>query len=306
MQSAAVDRLALKSNLDSALANDQFFLLYQPIFDLDSMGSAGWRPSCAGNTRRAGVIRPDEFIPVLEENGLILDVGRWVLHQACAQAAAGSARTADDRCRSTSPCASSASARWSTTFGRCPDGEPASTPELAYSRGHRVGPDARCRCHRLPPAPKLKEIGVMIAIDDFGSGQSSLTYLRQFPIDDSRSTVRSSPAIDGSRELGRSLHTLVELGRTSGSSIVAEGIETCAQLDGLRAQDCSYGQGFIFARPQHPNAMEPLLSPGAGPHVPPALPASVRSGHDAGPGAPSIVQLPRRLPKRPHRLPPTP
>jgi diguanylate cyclase (GGDEF)-like protein/PAS domain S-box-containing protein len=87
MQSAAVDRLALKSNLYSALANDQFFLLYQPIFELDSMVVRGVEALLRWQHPTRGVISPDEFIPVLEENGLILGVGAWVLQEACAQAA---------------------------------------------------------------------------------------------------------------------------------------------------------------------------------------------------------------------------
>ena len=76
MQSAAVDRLALKSNLYSALANDQFFLLYQPIFELDSLAVRGVEALLRWQHPTRGVISPDEFIPVLEENGLILAVGR--------------------------------------------------------------------------------------------------------------------------------------------------------------------------------------------------------------------------------------
>ena len=83
---------------------------------------------------------------------------------------------------------------------------------------------------------RLKELGVKIAIDDFGSGQSSLTYLRRFPIDELKIDRSFIAAIDGSRESTALLHTLVELGRTLGLSIVAEGIETCSQLEGLRAR----------------------------------------------------------------------
>jgi EAL domain-containing protein (putative c-di-GMP-specific phosphodiesterase class I) len=140
---------------------------------------------------------------------------------------------------------------------------------------------------------RLKEVGVMIAIDDFGSGQSSLTYLRRFPIDELKIDRSFIAAIDDSRESVALLHTLVELGQNLGLTIVAEGIETCAQLDVLRDQHCGYGQGFIFARPQHPNAVEPLLTRGAGPEValaPP--PASAGSRHGVGSGAPSIGERP--------------
>ena len=87
MQSAALDRLELKSDLDSALAKDQFFLLYQPIFDLDSVRIRGVEALLRWRHPIRGVISPDDFIPVLEDSGLIVDVGEWVLRQACAQAA---------------------------------------------------------------------------------------------------------------------------------------------------------------------------------------------------------------------------
>ncbi len=106
---------------------------------------------------------------------------------------------------------------------------------------------------------RLKELGVKIAIDDFGSGQSSLTYLRRFPIDELKIDRSFIAAIDGSRESTALLHTLVELGRTLGLSIVAEGIETCSQLEGLRGEGCPYGQGFIFARPMTAAGVEPYL-----------------------------------------------
>jgi EAL domain-containing protein (putative c-di-GMP-specific phosphodiesterase class I) len=106
----------------------------------------------------------------------------------------------------------------------------------------------------------LKAAGVLIAIDDFGAGQSSLTYLHRFPIDGLKLDRSFVSAIDGSSDSTALLHTLVELGRTLGLSTVAEGIETCDQLDSLRAEGCAYGQGFIFARPQPPEDIEALLS----------------------------------------------
>ncbi len=257
MQSAAVDRLALKSNLYSALANDQFFLLYQPIFELDSMAVRGVEALLRWRHPTRGVISPDEFIPVLEENGLILGVGAWVLQQACAQAAG-----------------------WHRQGYRVQMSVNVSMRQIASPQlvGHvvdalaasRLDPDAltlevtesvlmRDAEATVAHLCRLKELGVKIAIDDFGSGQSSLTYLRRFPIDELKIDRSFIGAIDGSRESTAVLHTFVELGRNLGLSIVAEGIETCSQLDGLRSEHCTYGQGFIFARPMTSHAVEPYL-----------------------------------------------
>jgi diguanylate cyclase (GGDEF)-like protein/PAS domain S-box-containing protein len=234
MQSAAVDRLALKSNLYSALANGQFFLLYQPIFELDSMVVRGVEALLRWRHPTRGVISPDEFIPVLEENGLILGVGAWVLQQACAQAA-----------------------RWHAQGYRVQMSVNVSMRQIASPQlvgdvidalaASRLDPDTvtlevtesvlmRDAEATVAHLCRIKELGVKVAIDDFGSGQSSLTYLRRFPIDELKIDRSFIGAIDGSRESTALLHTLVELGRTLGLSIVAEGIETCNQLEGLRSE----------------------------------------------------------------------
>jgi EAL domain-containing protein (putative c-di-GMP-specific phosphodiesterase class I) len=210
-----------------------------------------------------GIISPDEFIPVLEENGLILGVGAWVLQEACSQAA-----------------------RWHGQGYRVQMSVNVSMRQIASPElvgdvvealaASRLDPDTvtlevtesvlmRDAEATVAHLRGLKELGVKIAIDDFGSGQSSLTYLRRFPIDELKIDRSFIAAIDGSRESTAVLHTLVELGRTLGLSIVAEGIETCSQLEGLQSEHCAYGQGFIFARPMTPHAVEHYLSKEAAP-----------------------------------------
>ena len=274
MQSAAVDRLALKSNLYTALANDQFFLVYQPIFDLETMAIHGVEALLRWQHPTRGVIAPGEFIGVLEENGLILDVGRWVLHQACNQAAEW-ARTGHRIQMSVNVSMRQlASADLVTEVqealsmsGLAPSSLTLEVTESVLMR------DADATVAHLR---QLKEVGVLIAIDDFGSGQSSLTYLRRFPIDELKIDRSFISAIDSSRESVALLHTLVELGRTLRLSIVAEGIETVAQLEGLRGENCAFGQGFIFARPLAPKAVEALLGRAAG--APKAVGASLLEG----------------------------
>jgi diguanylate cyclase (GGDEF)-like protein len=257
MQSAAVDRLALKSSLYTALANDQFFLLYQPIFNLDTMEVRGVEALLRWQHPTRGVIGPDAFIPVLEENGLILDVGRWVLDQACAQASRWGSLGYVTQMSVNVSMRQLASADLVADVDRALDTsglDPAAlTIEVTESVLMR---DADATVAHLE---RLKGVGVSVAIDDFGSGQSSLTYLRRFPIDELKIDRSFIAAIDGSHESTALLHTMVELGQTLGLSTVAEGIETCDQLEGLRSQRCHFGQGFIFARPQSVGAVETLL-----------------------------------------------
>ena len=124
---------------------------------------------------------PDRFIPALEDSGQIVDVGRWVLDEACAQLARWRSAGHAWPCRSTSRCASSSPTRSSTT---CGDALAAHglDPDSPGHRDHRDGADEGRPRHRGAAEP-LKELGVRIAIDDFGTGYSSLAYLRQFPVD---------------------------------------------------------------------------------------------------------------------------
>ncbi len=202
MQSAALDRLELKSDLGTALAAGQFFLLYQPIFDLHSVNLQGVEALLRWQHPTRGVIPPNDFIPVLEDYGMIVDVGRWVLDEACAQAA-----------------------RWQRQGHRITMSVNASMRQLetdsfvgdvkAALARNRLEPtslvievtestlmrDANTTVARLR---RLKEIGVMLAIDDFGTGYSSLAYLRQFPVDVLKIDRSFVAEMDGSHDCGGS------------------------------------------------------------------------------------------------------
>jgi diguanylate cyclase (GGDEF)-like protein/PAS domain S-box-containing protein len=258
MQSAALDRLELKSDLSAALAADQFFLLYQPIFDLDSEHVQGVEALLRWQHPTRGVIPPNDFIPVLEDYGMIVEVGRWVLDQACAQAA----RWQRGGHRITMSVNASMRQLENDSFvgdvkvALAHNGlEPTSLViEVTESTLMR---DANATVARLR---RLKEIGVMLAIDDFGTGYSSLAYLRQFPIDVLKIDRSFVAEMDGSHDSAALVHTLVELGRTLGLTTLAEGIEDDSQLEILRAERCQSGQGFFFSRPVEPEAIEVLLA----------------------------------------------
>jgi diguanylate cyclase (GGDEF)-like protein/PAS domain S-box-containing protein len=258
MQWAAVDRLELKSDLDSALANDQLFLLYQPIFALDSVHIRGVEALIRWQHPTRGVISPDDFIPVLEDSGMIVEVGRWVLNQACAQAATWQKqglRTTMSVNVSMRQLEAESLVEHVEEALAASNLEPSSlTIEVTESTLMR---DANATVSRLR---RLKEIGVMIAIDDFGTGYSSLAYLRQFPVDVLKIDRSFIAEMDGTADGAALIHTLVELGRTLGLSTIAEGIEDHSQLEGLRNEHCDSGQGFIFSKPVEPAAIEALLS----------------------------------------------
>jgi diguanylate cyclase (GGDEF)-like protein/PAS domain S-box-containing protein len=268
MQSAALDRLELKSDLGSALASDQFFLLYQPIFDLDSVHLQGVEALLRWQHPTRGVIPPNDFIPVLEDYGMIVDVGRWVLEEACAQAA----RWQREGHRITMSVNASMRQLETDSFvgdvkatlaknGLDPTSLVIEVTESTLMR------DANATVARLR---RLKEIGVMLAIDDFGTGYSSLAYLRQFPVDVLKIDRSFVAEMDGSHDSAALVHTLVELGRTLGLTTLAEGIEDDSQLEILRAERCQSGQGFFFSRPVDPTAIESLLTRSESPHSTPS------------------------------------
>ncbi len=258
MQSAALDRLELRSDLDAALGNDQFFLLYQPIFGLDSKHIRGVEALLRWRHPVRGVIGPDDFIPILEDSGMIVEVGNWVLRQACDQAE----RWRADGHRLTMSV--NVSMRQLEVDGLVDEVEqalagtglePASLIlEVTESTLMR---DVDATVSRLR---KLKELGVLIAIDDFGTGFSSMSYLRQFPVDVLKIDRSFVSEMDGSPDSAALVHTLVELGRTLGLETLAEGIEEHAQLEALREEQCDSGQGFIFSRPVEPDAVSELLA----------------------------------------------
>jgi diguanylate cyclase (GGDEF)-like protein len=256
MQTALVDRLQLQGNLRRALAMNEFFLLYQPIFDLDDQRITGaeallrWRQD-------EGVVMPDTFIPLLEESGMIVDVGRWVIGEACQQAASWamqgfpldisvnlSARQLDHE-----------SLVDDVLDALRASGLDSSALTLEITETAVMRDPART----LRILSAIQSLGVRIAIDDFGTGYSSLAYLQQFPIDTIKIDRSFIQGISTSAESTALIRTLVQLGKTLGLRTLAEGIENSEQLAVLRGEHCDSGQGYLIARPMQAEKLQALL-----------------------------------------------
>jgi len=247
----------LKMDLADALESDELYLVYQPTFDLRSERANGFEALLRWRHPRRGVIGPDVFIPIAEETGLIVPIGRWVLIQACRQAArwrAGGHQLG---------ISVNVSGRQLDHDGLIDDvrdalqdsglDAAALTLEITETALMR---DAHASAGRLGA---LKDLGVRLAIDDFGTGYSSLAYLRQFSVDAlkiDRSFIRG---VATSSESAALIHTLVRLGKTLNLETLAEGIEDHEQLVALQRQDCDMGQGFLLARPLDVEAADAFL-----------------------------------------------
>jgi len=227
-----------------------------------------------------GVLSPDEFIPTLESSGLIIPVGRWVLHEACRQAMEwrqrgqvtkmsvnASARQFDaDSLIDDVRAALAAS-------GLPPDDLIIEITETSLMRNTKMAQNQLMA---------LKTLGVRLAIDDFGTGYSSLAYLQQFPVDSLKIDRSFISGMAKSPEGDALIHTLMQLGKSLHLETLAEGIEETGQLTQLQAEHCDVGQGFLFARPMAPDDVAAFLQSPSDPAIELSLDEILRRLPDRG------------------------
>ena len=246
MHAAAMVRLELEADLRAALALGAFRLAYQPIVALDDGRVVGAEALLRWTRAGGEVVSPAVFIPVAEESGLIVPLGRWVLREACRQLAAWDATlVVGDRPLTLSVNLSPRQLH-----------DPSLVDDVAAALG-----DFGVAPQRL--VLELKALGLRLALDDFGTGYSSLGHLRRFPVDVlkiDRTFVRElAPGADFGSGDAALVRAIVRMGDALGLRTVAEGIEHPSQVDALRALGCQFGQGFAYAPPLAPEAFATLL-----------------------------------------------
>jgi EAL domain-containing protein (putative c-di-GMP-specific phosphodiesterase class I) len=249
--------MELEMDLRVALENDEFFLVYQPTFNLQDMTPTGMEALIRWNSETRGTVQPNDFIPLLEETGLIVEIGKWVLREACLQGV---------RWREAGHpigVAVNVSARQLDTDELVTDVERTLretgldanmlTIEITESALMR---DVQQTSMRLAT---VKELGVRVAIDDFGTGYSSLAYLQRLPIDILKIDRSFVATLTDENESVTLVNAIIRMAEALGHSTIAEGIEQESQDRVLRRLGCRFGQGYLLGRPLDAAATERLL-----------------------------------------------
>ncbi|UUY10577.1 EAL domain-containing protein [Pseudomonas sp. J452] len=248
MNATALQRLELESDLRHALEQDQFLLYYQPQFSGDGKRLTGVEALLRWQHPVRGLVAPGEFIPVLEELGLVVQVGDWVIEEACRQLKSWHASKVRVPKISVNLSARQfADGQLAMRISRMLDvsGVPSACLELELTESILM----RDVDETLQILASLKKLGLCIAVDDFGTGYSSLNYLKQFPIDVlkiDRSFVDGLP--EGEQD-GQIARAIIAMAHSLGLAVIAEGVETQPQLDFLREHGCDEVQGYLLGKP---------------------------------------------------------
>jgi diguanylate cyclase (GGDEF)-like protein len=261
MHTGAVELLRLETELRRAVLRQEFRVMYQPIVHLGSGRIAGFEALVRWQHPSGRLIAPEEFIPVAEETGLIVAIDRFVLNEACRQI-----RT------------------WESQFHR----KPPLTVAVNVSGVEFMKPDTMVEIDRAlrtngiygkslkieitesvivdnaryaaDMLAHLRALDIKLSIDDFGTGYSSLSYLRRFEIDTLKIDRSFVSRMDVDQECAEIVRTIVQMANNLGKEVVAEGVERRVQVDELRSLGCTYGQGYLFARPGDARTATSLLA----------------------------------------------
>lgn len=248
MNARALELLRIEHGLHNALIRGEFVLVYQPKIDVATNGIAGFEALLRWQHPDRGMILPDDFIPLLEDSGLILPVGEWVLETVCAQLSAWERAGLDEVQVSINLSARQFSSKDLAQRFR------------AIMEKHHVNP----RCIELeitesalmvdPEAARctldyLKALGIKLSIDDFGTGYSSLAYLKRFPIDTLKIDASFVRDITSNADDAIITSTVIAMAHSLRLTVVAEGVETAEQLAFLSERGCDQFQGYFASKP---------------------------------------------------------
>jgi len=258
LKAQSLERLVLETNLRSALERNELRLEYQAQIKLQSQAICGVEALLRWDNPDLGAVPPGQFIPVAEETGLIVPIGRWVLMTACRQAVEWQRQGLPPVCMAVNLSArqfASNEILEHIAEVLTETGLPPRLLELEITEG-MVMQDPERAVKRLSA---IKQMGVRLAIDDFGTGYSSLGQIKNFPVDTlkvDRSFIRDLPAYTEDRAI---TEAIIAMAHTLSLTVIAEGVETSEQAEYLREHACDEMQGFYFSRPIRPEDFAELL-----------------------------------------------
>lgn len=265
MNARLLERMVLETGLRAATANHEFRVYFQPKFDIAKGRIVSTEALVRWMHPERGLIAPDSFIPLAEETGLILEIGRWVLREACRQTRAWIVDHSINL-----PVAVNISARQFSDPNLADDiaralEETGLAPSMLAIEvtESMIMDDVELAVGVLQ---RLKRLGLSIAIDDFGTGYSSLNQLRRLPVDElkiDRTFVKDIPQSTEDMEI---VAAVLSMAKSLNLSVVAEGVETLEQLDFLREKGCETAQGYLIGRPVEASAL-PLYLDTDGPNA---------------------------------------
>lgn len=258
MNQASAERLELENNLHRALQNNELMLHYQPQVDVTSGDIVGMEALIRWNHPEKGFISPVVFIPVAEETGMIIEIGEWVIREACKQGAAwisagykpvkisvnlSAKQLKDDQLNVIITKILLETGMPVKYLGiELTESAIILEPEVALSRLN-----------------KIKKLGIQLSLDDFGTGYSSLSYLKRFPIDTLKIDQSFIRDIKIDHEAAALVKAIIAMAHSMGMDVIAEGVEHKEQLEFLGANNCDTMQGFFFSKPVPPDEFEKML-----------------------------------------------
>jgi EAL domain-containing protein (putative c-di-GMP-specific phosphodiesterase class I) len=258
MNARALERLAMENTLRKALSQRELIVFYQPLIDLATGRIVGLEALLRWQHPELGLVLPAHFISTAEQSGLIVPIGSWVLLAACKQLRTWQKRVAPDLTVSVNLSARQFSQPdLVSTVAQVLDesGIDPGTLELEITESNAMQ-NAENTIHTLR---ELKALGVRISMDDFGTGYSSLNYLKRFPIDTLKLDQSFVRDVTTDRRDAAIVSAVISMAHSLDLKVVAEGVETEAQLDFLRQQRCDRLQGFLFSAPMAAEDLEPFL-----------------------------------------------
>lgn len=259
MNASALERLELESDLRHAMEQNEFILYYQPQFSGDGKRLTGAEALLRWRHPTRGLVPPGDFIPVIEELGLVVDVGDWVLREASRQLKAWhKAKVRVPKVSVNISARQFSDGQLGTRIANILEesGLPPACLELELTESILM----REVNEALQILASLKNLGLSIAVDDFGTGYSSLNYLKQFPIDVlkiDRTFVDGLPEGEQDAQIARAI---IAMAHSLNLAVIAEGVETHEQLEFLREHGCDEVQGYLFGRPMPAHQFEAQFS----------------------------------------------